>query len=354
MKRNMKYDRVVISIIVPVYNVEPYLCHCVESILKQTYSGFELILVDDGSPDHCPEICDDYARTDSRVRVIHQDNAGLSVARNVGIDQANGEYLCFIDSDDILSSNYCEILLKAIQSTNCKIAACKVVRFVNEDNPQVKNNVIFDNADVSVMTEDDFLRQQMAGTIEMGVVNRLFHRTVFDKIRFMPGRLHEDIIFAGDLLREGGGTVAYLDTPLYYYRQRKNSIVNQQVNSIMCSPDRVFAGDYLLKCAVRSEYKYLEECLTYAVQYPWSFVDPIYVHFSFRKNRFFLNSLRKMIRDNRKAYLQISSLDVIQRKRMLLFSHSKILYGLNAYARLFRVYVYHVLKLDAYSDGHGI
>ena len=101
-----------ISIIVPVYKVETYLHHCVDSILLQTFTDFEVILVDDGSPDNCPAICDEYAMQDERIKVIHKENGGLSSARNAGLGIAQGEYICFIDSDDILHPRYCELLLK--------------------------------------------------------------------------------------------------------------------------------------------------------------------------------------------------------------------------------------------------
>ena len=99
-----------ISVIVPIYNVERYLKACVDSIVNQTYSNLEIILVDDGSPDKCPEICDEYAKRDKRIKVIHQENGGLSAARNAGINVVRGEFLTFIDSDDFVSKNYVELL----------------------------------------------------------------------------------------------------------------------------------------------------------------------------------------------------------------------------------------------------
>ena len=105
-----------ISVIVPVYNVEPYLRQCIDSILNQTYTDFELILVDDGSTDRCPEICDKYKEKDDRVRVLHKTNGGLSDARNHGIDIANGDYITFIDSDDMVSKDYLEVLIQSLKS----------------------------------------------------------------------------------------------------------------------------------------------------------------------------------------------------------------------------------------------
>ena len=106
-----------ISIIVPVYKVEQFLPQCIDSILAQSFADFELILVDDGSPDNCPAICDEYAARDSRISVTHQKNGGLSSARNAGIAKSSCEYLCFIDSDDLLSPEYCKMLLEAAVST---------------------------------------------------------------------------------------------------------------------------------------------------------------------------------------------------------------------------------------------
>lgn len=341
-----------ISVIVPVYKVERYLPQCVDSILAQTLSDIEVILVDDGSPDRCPAICDEYVVRDSRVCVIHQENGGLSAARNAGIERASGEYLCFIDSDDWISPEYCQRLWEAAVSTGTEMAACRMARFSEEAREQ--GEAFYETAEVSMMEYADFLRGQMGRQIEMGVCNRLFHRSVFNSLRFMASRFHEDIIFAGDLLSLEGCRVAYLDLPLYYYRQREDSIVHQQANSVQCSPDRVFAGSYLLQCAKRQNYSYLEECLSYALEYPWSFVDPVYVHGVFRKNRQFLRELQAMIRDNRELCRSTERIPPIRKRRMLLFARSRILYGVNAYTRLLRVYLYHILKLDAYADGHGI
>jgi len=117
-------DIPLISIIVPVYKVEQYLHRCVDSILSQTYDNFELILIDDGSPDGCPAICDEYTKNDSRVHVIHQVNQGLAEVRNVGVKQAHGEYIAFIDSDDFVSPNYIETLYSGVVDYDADISIC--------------------------------------------------------------------------------------------------------------------------------------------------------------------------------------------------------------------------------------
>ena len=111
-----------ISVIVPVYNVEPFLKKCVDSIVLQTYANLEIILIDDGSPDKCPEICDAYARKDNRIKVVHQENGGLARVRNVGIENATGDYITFIDSDDFVAPNYVDFLYKGIFENNADMS----------------------------------------------------------------------------------------------------------------------------------------------------------------------------------------------------------------------------------------
>lgn len=118
-----------ISIIVPVYNVEQYLCECIDSMLAQIFEDYELILVDDGSPDRCGQVCDEYAALDERVRVIHQENAGVSFARNIGIDIARGNYISFVDSDDIISAFYLKELYEKIIEYQADISICEMKEF---------------------------------------------------------------------------------------------------------------------------------------------------------------------------------------------------------------------------------
>ena len=121
-----------ISIIVPIYNVEKYLRKCIDSILNQSYDNLQIILVDDGSPDNCPKICDEYLNKDNRIQVIHKSNGGLSSARNAGIKVANGKYIAFIDSDDYIELNMIEKLVNAIEKSNADLCICGI-RWVNKD-----------------------------------------------------------------------------------------------------------------------------------------------------------------------------------------------------------------------------
>lgn len=115
-----------ISVIVPVYKVEKYINQCIDSIINQTYTNLEIILVDDGSPDNCGIICDKYAKKDRRIKVIHKENAGVSSARNVGLDNSNGEFITFVDADDYVSNIYCEELLKTLKEKEVDCIACRI------------------------------------------------------------------------------------------------------------------------------------------------------------------------------------------------------------------------------------
>ena len=189
-----------ISVIVPVYRVEEYLERCVKSILSQTYKNLEVILVDDGSPDQCPAICDACAEKDARVKVIHQENKGLSGARNAGINAASGEYLAFVDSDDYVSPHFIEELYQLLQDTGCAIGQCRF-SYVKGD-----------------------------GLVEEGVVawNKLYRAELFKEtgIRYPEGRIHEDEATTYRLFHEAK-KLAFLDRVLYgYYTENGGSITS--------------------------------------------------------------------------------------------------------------------------------
>ena len=133
-------DNPLISVVIPIYKVEKYLCECVDSVINQTYTNLEIILVDDGSPDNCPAICDDYASKDSRIKVIHKENGGQSSARNAGIKIAKGEYISFIDSDDYVSPVYIEQLYSTLKRSGAGLSCCTYSAL-----PQKLSNIITDD-----------------------------------------------------------------------------------------------------------------------------------------------------------------------------------------------------------------
>lgn len=179
-----------ISVIVPVYKVERFLSRCVDSILDQSFRDFELILVDDGSPDRCPEICDAYAARDNRIHVIHQKNGGLSAARNSGIDWAMSEsrshWLAFVDSDDWIHPQYLQQLYDAAAQTFCKISACGFFRTEGEAFPEEED------FSIQSMSADDYYCGEVHGGVTAVAWNKLYHRSLFKNLRYPIGKLHED------------------------------------------------------------------------------------------------------------------------------------------------------------------
>lgn len=179
-----------ISVIVPVYKVEPYIHRCVDSILNQTCRDFDLVLVDDGSPDTCGQICDAYAGKDGRIHVIHQKNGGLSAARNSGIDWAfansDSRWLAFVDSDDWVHPEFLQTLYDAAERTMCRISACGLFRTGGEPLPP-------DPEETPVrMSADDYYCGQTHEGLTAVAWNKLYHKSLFKTLRYPIGKLHED------------------------------------------------------------------------------------------------------------------------------------------------------------------
>lgn len=214
-----------VSVIVPVYKVESYLRKCIDSIIAQTYTNLEIILIDDGSPDNCPAICDEYATNDYRVQVIHKENGGLSDARNVGISIAKGDWICFVDSDDIVNINYVRILVTAAIKNDCEIAICSYSTFYNDKTINIHKKIYKTNC-LKIISPIEAFKKQYVSDVTKYVVawNKIYKRSLFDtKIRFPIGRLHEDDFTTYKLFLEANKIVD-IDYCLNYYRVRKESI----------------------------------------------------------------------------------------------------------------------------------
>lgn len=336
-----------ISIIVPVYKVEKYLDSCVESILAQTFEDFELILVDDGSPDNCPQMCDEWAKKDGRIIVIHKPNGGLSDARNAGVKSAKGRYVCFIDSDDLLSPLFCETHYDLLNDTKYDFSVCGVLRFQDGTSPREDDSEVLPQ----YVSNTEFLNMQFERKSEFGVWNKFYRRSLFDDLSFMKSKLHEDVIFSADLLSLNNGIV-YTDKKLLYYRQREGSIV--ATTTLKCSPDLVFAGAYLLDAVEKHCPELKDEALKYAISYPFSFVDKIYVKIKFKENKELLKTIQRFLKKHIKEYKTSATFSKILTHRMSVFAKSRLLYGFNAYGRLARVYFYRLIRKDPYKTGHGI
>lgn len=214
-----------ISIIVPVYQVEKYIRQCIDSILAQTFTDFELILVDDGSKDNSGKICDEYAERDKRIRVFHKENGGLSDARNIGLDNASGNYFMFVDSDDYISPDMTECLYKKIHKENADIAVCNY-RYVFENG---EKDFSTENKAEVLSGKEIFYNRKNERNYGFWTVawNKLYKAEAFKNLRFRFGKYHEDEFWANDIYRPDIRVVTVSES-LYYYRQREDSIMGNK------------------------------------------------------------------------------------------------------------------------------
>ena len=217
-----------ISVIIPVYNVEPYLEKCLDSVINQTYHNLEIIIVDDGSTDHCPAICDKYAGKDQRIIVIHQENGGLSSARNAGLNIAKGEYIAFVDSDDWLELDIYQVLIHAAGNTDADMIVCDAYYCKYGTNQRVTSSC---NSRVITIIEDNndifFHILNPTPTIRFEVWNKLFRRFVIADTRFKIGQRYEDIYFDRVVFSRVNKCV-FVDAALYNY-------LTERPGSTICS-----------------------------------------------------------------------------------------------------------------------
>ena len=212
----------IVSVVVPIYNVEQYLYRCVDSILNQTFTDFEMILVDDGSPDNCGRICDEYANKDKRIHVIHQENGGLSAARNAGIDyvfaNSTSEWITFVDSDDWIHPQMLETLYYANIQNNTNVSICGFEK-VYTDFIEIENK----NIDITLFNSEDFYtKHNINATVAWG---KLYKKDCFKELRYPVGKLHEDEFVTYKVLFSYN-YISIIKEPLYFYFYNANSIIN--------------------------------------------------------------------------------------------------------------------------------
>lgn len=212
-------NKPILSIIVPVYNVEKYLARCLDSILAQTFTDFELIAVDDGSPDNCGNILDKYALKDERVKVIHKENGGLSSARNAGIDVAIGEYICFVDSDDYVSNVFVDRLYTLIKENDADISQCCFKQTSNDT--EVSSNGL----EIDTYTNVEMIKNLYNQSYVTSVVawNKMYKKKIFADVRFPHGKIHEDEGTTYKLFYNAAKVVTTTED-LYFYYMADNSI----------------------------------------------------------------------------------------------------------------------------------
>lgn len=214
-----------ISVIVPVYKVEPYLRQCVDSILSQSFRDFELILVDDGSPDNCPKICDEYAMRDCRIKVLHKENGGVASARNAGFKAANGTYISFIDPDDWVKPEFLDEMLKSLQRENADMVLCGTVRFLKDGSVTEEirpNRQSYELDKIQVLMTYGYWYYAV-------LWNKLYRHEVFDGVHFPESYIHEDEAVLHRIIANSR-KITMIPQVLYVYRQSDDSIMRREFN----------------------------------------------------------------------------------------------------------------------------
>lgn len=251
-----------ISIIIPVYKVEKYLSRCIESVMAQTYSNIEIILIDDGSPDKCPEICDNYADKDLRIKVVHKKNGGLSDARNAGITLAEGKYISFLDSDDYVHPRMYQELLHILKKEGADVSFCNLNRVYSEE---------YELNDIQDGTLHIYSGKQAVKNIldkNLHVVSviacgKLYKKELFESIRFPVGKLHEDEFTTYKIFYKCT-KVVFMDKGYYYYFQRDDGIMGTRKKVFSADGLEAYEqmGDFFQKTSDRDifylvKYKYM-------------------------------------------------------------------------------------------------
>lgn len=230
---NISTKNPLISVIIPVYNVEEYLSECIASVLGQSYSNLEILLINDGSTDRSAFICEKYALQDSRILLIDKENGGLSSARNTGLDSCRGEFITFLDSDDVLHAQFIERLYHELVANNADLAFSSLQRFDSETPDLYKiaqaPQIVFEKNQIF----DEFYNHSYTPNIVIACA-KLYRRFIFDDLRFPLGKLHEDEFLIHHIYSKCE-RVVWVQQPLYYYRVREGSIMSLVSKKKLCS-----------------------------------------------------------------------------------------------------------------------
>ena len=249
-----------ISVIVPIYNVEKYLTKCIESIINQTYENLEIILVDDGSPDNCPIICDEYAKRDSRVKVIHKKNGGLSDARNAGLDIATGEYIMFIDSDDFVEIDMMESMMNNMIDNNVDLVVCNI-KYIYDNSEKVKYN-----QKDKVLDKYEAMQEYIKDGIVQAVAwNKLYKINLINGMRYKVGKINEDEFFTYKIV-DRINKIYYNSKPFYNYVQRNTSIMGlysiKRLDAVEASYERLnFIKERYPELYVEEKKNFINLCI---------------------------------------------------------------------------------------------
>lgn len=306
-----------ISIIVPVYNVENYIRQCIDSIIGQTYKNLEIILVDDGSPDNCPAICDEYAVLDSRIKVIHKPNGGQSSARNMALDICTGDYIAFVDSDDWVDTNAYSEIMDFMISENLDVVYC-VPREITND--EVTGSRYHYYPDRTIFGAHDIAIRTLKNEISAEPWLKLCHRRCWEGIRFPEGRIYEDVAIAFYPLIKAQNKVGFLDRELYNYR----------INYSGTTQSRKPIARYHFFLALKERYEYavaseptaVEAAIGHAARFAMgTYLD--YHCFGWAELEPYLNEVETFLEKNKVALLNNTSMPESEKLSLIMYYFSK-------------------------------
>ena len=320
-----------ITIIVPIYKVEKYLSKCIDSILNQTFTDFELILVNDGSPDNCPQICEEYKEKDSRIIVIHKENGGLSSARNAGLDIAKGEYIGFVDPDDTIDNKMYQVLYEVIEREKADVAVCDfylVDEQTGNKSLRGRNSTeiqIFDSLTVlNMFYNQDYKR----GGYFIVAWNKLYKRDIFSNLEYPHGLIYEDEYIAHRIFYKANKVVCTPDY-LYYYLKRGTSILGQSSNikkadKVLAKLDRIhyYKQHNLEDLMYRANKDFIDRF----------FESYICIRREEKYNHFKLKEMRNYYRKNYKDFIKGSYISFREKIALTIF-----LIAPRIYERLFKL-----------------
>ena len=298
----------IISIIVPIYNVGKYLPKCIESILNQTFKNFELILVNDGSTDNSGVVCDDYAKKDTRIKIVHKSNGGVSSARNAGLYVAKGEYIGFVDPDDYIDKNMYEKLYRLCIDNNSDIAIC---RFNREINGKIQNKE--STEEIIELNNMEAMNELFKGNLyRFSLCNKLFSKKCFNDVLFPEERIHEDLSTTYKLFANSKKAV-YINYCGYIYVRRENSILTSTYNEKRLQA--FIAWDEIIEFIDKNYYEIIEQVI--ATFTYWCVDNILYilnqVNNSKKKNNY-LNIIQKY---TTKYYIYIKRNNILSRSYKL-------------------------------------
>lgn len=300
-------NKELISVIVPVFNVEKYLERCVETIVNQTYKNLEIILVNDGSTDNSGELCDELAKKDNRIKVVHKENGGLSDARNTGERESTGEYIIFIDSDDYIHHEMLNTLYTQIVEKNADVSICGVMNvYSNSETPQCSDiNMDF------VCDKEGFLKEYLIGEkIPGSICNKLLKKSIADKLEFPVGKIYEDAFYHYDLINYAD-KYAVSTKPYYYYFHRGDSITTKPYREIDLVYIDIYKKYYDL---ISKKYRGLLDEAFFRLSYAHFFIlDKMLLEKDYRK----LDHYKEVVSFLKKNAIKISKNTIFRRNRRI-------------------------------------